>query len=56
MTVKELNREQLTILKGHYLSKDGDISYGELFEADDLVSDETIFKEFEGFDFVEEDF
>ena len=56
MNVKELNREQLIILKGRYLSKDEDISYGELFEADDLVSDETIFEEFEGFDFVEEDF
>lgn len=28
MTVKELNREQLIILKGRYLSKDEDVSYG----------------------------
>ena len=56
MNVKELNREQLIILKGYYLSKDGDVSYGELFEADNLVSDETIFFVFLGINFVEEDF
>ena len=56
MNVKELNREQLIILKGRYLSKDEDVSYGELLEADNLVSDETIFEEFEGINFVEEDF
>ena len=56
MNVKELNRKQLIILKGRYLSKDEDVSYGELLEADNLVSDETIFEEFEGINFVEEDF
>ena len=56
MNVRELNREQLTILKGRYLSKDEYISYGELLEADNLVSDETIFDELEGINFVEEDF
>ena len=56
MTVKELNREQLIILKGYYLSKDGDVSYGELAAADEIVSDEIIFEEYKNTDFVEEDF
>jgi len=56
MNVKELNREQLIILKGRYLDKDEDISYGELAAADELVLDETIFEEYDGVEFVEEDF
>ncbi len=62
MKVKELNRDQLTELKGKYLDskiyeeeKRG-ASYGELAQADELVSDSEIFEEYAGIDFVNDDF
>ncbi len=61
MLVTELNREQLTELKQRYYSEKMDakgegVSYGELFEIDDLVSDNEIFEEYEGVDFHNDDF
>ena len=56
MNVKELNREQLIQLKCAYLTKEHDVSYGELAAADEIVSDEIIFEEYKNTDFVEEDF
>lgn len=62
MKVTELNREQLIQLKQRYLidqaENHGRIwpSWGELALVDNQVSDETIMKEFEGTEFVEEDF
>lgn len=58
MTVKELNRNQLEGLKQNYLSqtKEGDVSYGELIDADNLVPDEVVFEYYAGVTFVEEDF
>lgn len=57
MNVHELNREQLIQLKQRYLDeKQGSISYGELAAADQLVTDEEIFKAYGHITFVEEDF
>ena len=61
MTVRELNRDQLIELKQAYLTQKLDeqgegISYGELAEADELVSDAEIFEEYAGTDFVPDDF
>jgi hypothetical protein len=70
MKVTELNRTQLKELKERYLINLADEniydlwmgvdykgpSWSDLANADKLISDETIFKEFEGINFVEEDF
>jgi hypothetical protein len=61
MNVKELNRDQLIQLKQRYLvdwydSVGQSPSYGELADADNLVSDETVLGYFDGVEFVEEDF
>ena len=70
MAVFELNRAQLTELKQHFLIKlsnegrysnyfqvDWDTpSYGELANADDLVTDEEVMREYAGVRFVPEDF
>ena len=45
MTVHELTREQLIELKQHMLCEQGSPSYGELADADELVSDEAAFAE-----------
>lgn len=57
MTVKELNRDQMIQLKQDYLCEiRGDVSYGELADADEIVSDEQMFDYYGGIDFVEDDF
>ena len=60
MTVFELNRDQLAELKVYYYEKevlkDEGISYGEIVEIDDLVTDEEVFEYFNGYVFVEDDF
>ena len=70
MKVTELNRTQLKELKERYLINLADEgiydlwmgvdykgpSWSDLANADKLISDETIFKEFEGINFVKEDF
>lgn len=57
MTVKQLNRDQLVSLKQQMLTDTGkDVSYGELADADNLVSDEEAFDRYEGVSFGEEDF
>lgn len=58
MNVMELNREQLLQLKQRYLceTQDETVSYGELAAADELVTDEQVFKMFDGYVFTEEDF
>lgn len=57
MTVKQLNRDQLVSLKQQILTDNGkDVSYGELADADNLVSDEEVFDRYEGVSFGEEDF
>ena len=61
MRVTELNREQLTELKQSMLCDAVDEmgespSWGDLFEADELISDERVFEEYSNTDFTEDDF
>lgn len=62
MTVKELKRQQLQELKCKYYddvlmeNEERGISYGEMAEIDDIISDEKIFEEFAGYCFTDEDF
>ena len=62
MTIKELNKEQLTQVKQNYYTEilmeqeDREPSWGELVEVDDLVTDEEVFTAYDGTEFVEEDF
>lgn len=62
MTVKELKKEQLTELKIRYYdeilkdTEDRCISYGEMANIDEIVSDEKIFNEYSGYVFTDDDF
>ena len=57
MKVKELTRSQLVELKErYYTEKNGDVSYGELANIDNIVTDNEVFEEYQNVDFVEEDF
>ena len=70
MKVTELKRDQLIQLKQDYLCRIADDgryaevmcvaydepSYGDMANADDLITDEVIFKHFAGYEFVESDF
>lgn len=70
MQVQDLNREQLIELKQRYLSKlsnesvyaevmgvdYNEPSYYDIANADNIVSDDVIFREYEGVEFMEEDF
>lgn len=57
MSVKDLTREQLIELKQHYYcDKNVNVSWGELADIDNIVSDEEIFEEYSNICFVEEDF
>ena len=58
MNVKELSRDELTELKQNYYSmvNDIDLSYGELVNIDELVSDEEIFNYFSDVTFTKNDF
>lgn len=61
MTVRELNRDQLTELKQRMIDdeiyeKEGrSASYGELVDAES-IPDEKVFEKYEGTEFAEEDF
>ncbi len=70
MKVTELNPDQITELKQNYLcrlAEEGTFaqivgrsydepSYGDLADADTIVPDDVIFREYDGTEFVEEDF
>lgn len=62
MSVYELNKDQMIELKQRYLDnhllevKDRSASYGELADADEIVSDDDIYRNYGGFDFVDDDF
>lgn len=60
MNVQELNREQLISLKQDYICNEinfcGETYWGELADADSLVSDTEIFSYYDGIKFCEEDF
>ena len=62
MSVYDLNMEQMEQLKIEYYDKclyaveHRSISYGEMIGIDELVSDETIYDEYEDVEFAEDDF
>ena len=61
MTIKELTREQLITVKQYYLAtkkeKAGQgVSYGEVAEADTLITDAEIFDAYQDTEFSEGDF
>lgn len=57
MTLKDLNNEQRIQLKANILvEKCENVSYGELSNADILVTDNELEKHFGGTEFVDEDF
>lgn len=70
MTIKDLSKDQLHELKECYLMKLADEgtfaevmgvdydapSYGDLADADEIVPDDVIEREYEGVCFVEDDF
>ena len=57
MKVKELNREQISQLKqSYYCEYNNNVSWGELIDIDNLISDEEIFNKYHEVEFVEDDF
>lgn len=56
MTIKDLSVEQKLELKQNFLTKDNDVSYGELARADELVSDEELEEEYGDVEFTNDDF
>lgn len=57
MNTHELNRDQMTELKGNYLCETQEnVSWGELADADEIVSDQTIHEYYAGTDFSDDDF
>ena len=57
MTVKELNRDELTELKQHYYSENhNNVSYGELASINELVTDNEIYNAYENTEFTLDDF
>lgn len=56
MTLKDLSEEQKLELKQAILTRDRDVSYGELVNADELVTDEELEKEYGGTEFTPDDF
>lgn len=57
MTVKELSKDELSELKQNYLIENGQqVSYGMLADVNSLVTDERMYEEYEGVDFVPDDF
>ena len=57
MTVRDLNRNQLSELKANYLNeKNSSVYWSEICDADSLVSDEQIINEYGNTTFSEDDF
>ena len=57
MTVKELNRDQLNTLRVDIMEKRGlPISWSDIVDASETISDDDVFREFDGYDFSEDDF
>lgn len=57
MSVYELSKNQLIELKQNYLCEvQKNVSYGELCDADNIISDEEIFQTYSCTDFSSEDF
>lgn len=57
MRFKDLNREQIEQLKQrYYCDRNENVSYGELADIDELVTDKEVEEEFGDITFTEEDF
>lgn len=57
MSVYELSKNQLIELKQNYLCEvQKNVSYGELCDADNIISDEEIFSEYGNVEFSKDDF
>ena len=57
MSVYELSKNQLIELKQNYLCEvQKNVSYGELCDADNIISDEEIFNEYGNVEFSEDEF
>lgn len=57
MSVYELSKNQLIELKQNYLCEvQKNVSYGELCDADNIISDKEIFQTYSCTDFSSEDF
>ena len=57
MSVYELSKNQLIELKQNYLCEvQKNVQYGELCDADNIISDEEIFNEYGNVEFSEDDF
>ena len=57
MNVYELTKDQRTQLKQHhYCQVNESVSFGELANIDELISDAEIYELYDYIDFVEEDF
>lgn len=57
MNIRELSRNQLEQLKqDYYCKKNINVSWSELANINALVSDQTIYAEYDGICFTEEDF
>lgn len=56
-TVFELTREELTEVKTRYYCETNDnVSWGEIANIDEIVTDEEIFEEYSEYFFVDDDF
>lgn len=61
MTIEELNHDQLSQVKVNYYTNDlgepnGPLSYGDLLDIDDIVSDDEVYEAYAGVVFTEDDF
>lgn len=56
MKLKDLTDEERLELKQNYLTRDKDVSYGELADADQLVTDEELEDEYGSTEFTKDDF
>lgn len=56
MTLEQLTPEEKLELKQNYLTRDHDVSYGELADADELVTDQELEAEYGSTEFTKDDF
>jgi hypothetical protein len=56
MKLKDLTAEERLELKQNYLTRDKDVSYGELADADQLVTDAELEAEYGSTEFTKDDF
>ena len=57
MTVKELDRDQLNVLRVDIMVKRGmPVFWSDIVDASETICDDEVFREFDGYDFSEDDF